>query len=149
MRVIVTGGAGFIGSHIVKILIDKGHEVRVIDNLSRGFKNLVDSRADLQIEDLKNQDNITSLLQGYSAVIHLGNYIVVPESVDKAVEYTENNVVNTVKLLEAMKDAGVKKMIFSSSAKYTAAFDVMTRASLSTLTCPVASIFVTAPPSSL
>jgi len=116
MKVVVTGGAGFIGSHIVKILIDKGHEVRVIDNLSRGFKNLVDSRADLQIEDLKNQDNITSLLQGYSAVIHLGNYIVVPESVDKAVEYTENNVVNTVKLLEAMKDAGVKKMIFSSSA---------------------------------
>ncbi len=116
MKVIVTGGAGFIGSHITKILLDKGHEVRVIDNLSRGFRELVDSRADFQNEDLKNQKKITVLIKGYDAVIHLGNYIVVPESVDNPVEYTENNVVNTVKLLESMKEAKVGKIIFSSSA---------------------------------
>lgn len=116
MKVIVTGGAGFIGSHIVKILLDKGHETRVIDNLSRGFEDLIDKRADFQNEDLKNQEKITKLLNGYDAVIHLGNYIVVPESIERAVEYTENNVVNTVKLLEAMKEAKVKKIIFSSSA---------------------------------
>lgn len=116
MKVIVTGGAGFIGSHITKILLDKGHEVRVIDNLSRGFENLVDKRANFQREDLKNQEEITNLLKGYDAVIHLGNYIIVPESIERAVEYTENNVVNTVKLLEAMKEAKVKRIIFSSSA---------------------------------
>ena len=116
MRVIVTGGAGFIGSHIVKNLLDKGYQVRVIDNLSRGFENLVDKRADLQVEDLKNQKKIEKLIKGYRAVIHLGNYIVVPESIKSPVEYTENNVVNTVKLLEAMKEAQVGKIIFSSSA---------------------------------
>jgi UDP-glucose 4-epimerase len=116
MKVIVTGGAGFIGSHIVKVLLDKGIDVRVIDNLSRGFRELVDSRADFQNEDLKNQKEITELIKGYDAVVHLGNYIVVPESVDNPVEYTENNVVNTVKLLEAMKEAQVGKIIFSSSA---------------------------------
>lgn len=116
MKVVVTGGAGFIGSHIVRILLDKGYEVRVIDNLSRGFSELVDQRADFQNEDLKNQKKITKLIKDYDAVIHLGNYIVVPESVDRPVEYAENNVVNTVKLLEAMKDAKVQKIIFSSSA---------------------------------
>ena len=116
MKVVVTGGAGFIGSHIVKILLDKGHEVRVIDNLSRGFQNLVDPRADFKNEDLKNQKEVTDLLKGYESIIHLGNYIVVPESTKDPITYTENNVVGTVKLLEAMKDAGVKKIIFSSSA---------------------------------
>lgn len=116
MKVVVTGGAGFIGSHVTKILLDKGHEVRVVDNLSRGFERLIDKRADFHKEDLKNQEKIAKLLKGYEAVIHLGNFIVVPESIEKAVEYTENNVVNTVKLLEAMKEAKVKKIIFSSSA---------------------------------
>ncbi|MEX0616481.1 MAG: UDP-glucose 4-epimerase GalE [Candidatus Woykebacteria bacterium] len=116
MKVVVTGGAGFIGSHIVKNLLDKGNEVRVIDNLSRGFEDLVDKRADFQNEDLKNQNEIEGAITGFDAVIHLGNYIVVPESVDEPVVYTENNVVNTVRLLEAMKSAKVQKIIFSSSA---------------------------------
>lgn len=116
MKVIVTGGAGFIGSHIVKILLDEGHDVRVIDNLSRGFKELVDSRADFKKEDLNNQTKIAELIRGYDGVIHLGNYIVVSESVENPVEYTQNNVVNTVKLLEAMRSVDVKKIIFSSSA---------------------------------
>ncbi len=116
MKIIVTGGAGFIGSHIVKVLLDSDYKVRVIDNLSRGFESLVDKRADFQIEDLKNQKKVEKLIKDYDAVIHLGNYIVVPESMDNPVDYTENNVVNTVKLLEAMKDAQVSRIIFSSSA---------------------------------
>ena len=116
MKIIVTGGAGFIGSHIVKILLDEGHNVRIIDNLSRGFKELVDSRADFKKEDLSNQAKITELIKGYDGVIHLGNYIVVPESIENPVEYTENNVVNTVRILEAMRSVDVKKIIFSSSA---------------------------------
>ena len=116
MKIIVTGGAGFIGSHIVKVLLDSDYKVRVIDNLSRGFESLVDKRADFQIEDLKYQKKVEKLIKDYDAVIHLGNYIIVPESVDNPVDYTENNVVNTVKLLEAMKDARVSRIIFSSSA---------------------------------
>ncbi len=116
MRVIVAGGAGFLGTHINKVLLDEGHEVKVIDNLSRGKKDNIDSRASFAQVDLADQDAVAKELAGYEAVIQLANYIIVPESVEKPVEYAENNVVNTVKLLEAMKTAGVKKIIFSSSA---------------------------------
>ncbi|HEY4694583.1 MAG TPA: NAD-dependent epimerase/dehydratase family protein [Candidatus Nanoarchaeia archaeon] len=116
MRIIVTGGAGFLGAHIHRVLLDESYEVKVIDNLSRGFRDNVDPRASFEQLDLADQDKITKALEGYEAVIHLANYLVVPESVEKPVEYAENNVVNTVKLMEAMKDAGVKKIVFSSSA---------------------------------
>lgn len=118
MKVVVTGGAGFIGSHLTKHLLDKDIEVLVIDNLSRGFEELVDKRAEFENIDLSHQKKIETVLNKWKAdaVIHLANYIVVPESVEKAVEYTENNVVNTVKLLEAMKDAQVRTIVFSSSA---------------------------------
>ncbi len=115
-KVIVTGGAGFIGSHINKVLLDQGHQVRVVDNLSTGFRENIDPRAEFVQIDLSNQEELTKALSGFDAVIHLANSIIVPESVAKPVEYAENNVVNSVKLLEAMKDSGVKKIIFSSSA---------------------------------
>lgn len=115
-KVIVAGGAGFLGSHINKVLLDQGHQVRVIDNLSTGFKENIDSRADFVQVDLANQEELTKAITGFDAVIHLANSIIVPESVVKPVEYAENNVVNSVHLLEAMKDAGVRKIIFSSSA---------------------------------
>ena len=116
MRVIVTGGAGFLGSHINKVLLDSGHSVKVIDNLSTGSRENIDSRAEFEQIDLSDQDKLTKSLVGFDAVIHLANSIIVPESIKKPVEYAENNVVNSVKLLEAMKTAGVKKIIFSSSA---------------------------------
>ncbi len=116
MKVVVTGGAGFLGSHINKVLLDQGHSVRVIDNLSTGFKENIDQRAEFVQVDLSNQDELTKVITGYDAVIHLANSIIVPESIAKPVDYAENNVVNSVKLLEAMKEANVKKIIFSSSA---------------------------------
>lgn len=116
MRIIVTGGAGFIGSHISKVLLEAGHTVKVLDNLSTGFKENIDPRAEFLEIDLGNQEELTKALSGYEAVIHLANSIIVPESIAKPVEYAENNVVNSVKLLEAMRAAGVKKIIFSSSA---------------------------------
>ena len=116
MRVIVAGGAGFIGSHINKVLLDSGHEVKVIDNLSTGTKENIDPRAEFEQIDLSDQSLVEKAIAGYEAVIHLANSIIVPESVAKPVEYAQNNVVNTVKLLEAMKNSGVKKIIFSSSA---------------------------------
>lgn len=115
-KVIVAGGAGFLGSHINKVLLDQGHNVRVIDNLSTGFAENIDSRAEFVQTDLSNQEELTKALVGFDAVIHLANSIIVPESVAKPVLYAENNVVNSVRLLEAMKAAAVKKIIFSSSA---------------------------------
>ncbi len=116
MRVVVAGGAGFIGSHINKVLLDAGHQVKVIDNLSTGSTDNIDQRSEFEHVDLSDQKATEDSIRGFDAVIHLANSIIVPESVEKPVEYAENNVVNTVKLLEAMKNIGVKKIIFSSSA---------------------------------
>ncbi|OGE33502.1 UDP-glucose 4-epimerase GalE [Candidatus Daviesbacteria bacterium RIFCSPHIGHO2_02_FULL_41_10] len=116
MKVLVTGGAGFIGSHVNKLLIDQGHTVTVIDNLSKGHKDLLDLRVSFHQIGLENQQELEQILPGHDAVIHMASFIEVGESVKKPVEFAENNIVGTVKLLEAMKNTGVKKMIFSSSA---------------------------------
>lgn len=116
MKVLVTGGAGFIGSHVNQLLLDQGHQVTVIDDLSKGHRNSVDPRVDFHQVNLENQTEIEKILPGHDAVIHMASFIEVGESVKKPVEFAENNIMGTVKLLEAMKNAGVKKMIFSSSA---------------------------------
>lgn len=116
MKVLVTGGAGFIGSHVNKLLLDQGHSVTVMDNLSKGYQDLIDPRVNFQKISLENQADLEKILPGHDAVIHMASFIEVGESVKKPVEFSQNNIVGTVKLLEAMKNAGVKKMIFSSSA---------------------------------
>lgn len=116
MKVLVTGGAGFIGSHVNKLLLDQGHQVSVIDDLSKGHQNSLDSRIEFHQTSLENQTELEKILPGHDAVIHMASFIEVGESVKKPVEFTQNNIVGTVKLLEAMKNTGVKKMIFSSSA---------------------------------
>lgn len=116
MKVLVTGGAGFIGSHVNKLLLDQGHEVTVVDDLSKGHKDLVDSRINFHEISLNDQAELEKILPGHDAVIHMASFIEVGESVKKPVEFVENNIVGTIKLLEAMKNTGVKKMIFSSSA---------------------------------
>lgn len=116
MKVLVTGGAGFIGSHVNKLLLDQGHQVTVVDNLSHGHKESIDPRANFFESDLNDQVRLEEILPGHDAVIHMASFIEVGESIKRPVEFTENNIVSTVKLLEAMKNTGVKKMIFSSSA---------------------------------
>lgn len=116
MRILVTGGAGFIGSHVNKLLIDAGHNVTVLDNLSHGQKQAVDSRATFIQADLLDQKKLEEILPGHDALIHMASLIEVGESVKKPVEFSENNILGTVKLLEAMRKSGVKKIIFSSSA---------------------------------
>lgn len=116
MKVLVTGGAGFIGSHVNQLLLDQGHSVTVIDNLSKGHQNSIDSRVDFHQVGLKDQSELEKILPGHDAVIHMASFIEVGESVKKPVEFAENNIVGTVKLLEAMKNSGIRKMIFSSSA---------------------------------
>lgn len=116
MKVLVTGGAGFIGSRVNKLLLDQGHQVSVIDDLSKGHKEFIDPRAIFYQISLEDQKQLEEILTGHNAVIHMASFIEVGESVKKPVEFTQNNIVGTVKLLEAMRKTQVKKMIFSSSA---------------------------------
>ncbi len=116
MKVLVTGGAGFIGSHVVKQLLDEGHSVVVYDDLSRGYESLIDHRALFVRGSVLDKAALAEALEGVDAVIHMAAFIIVPESVKKPKMYWENNVGGTKVLLEAMSDKGVKKLIFSSSA---------------------------------
>lgn len=116
MKILVTGGAGFIGSHVTRLLLEDGHEVSVVDNLSTGHKEALDPRAKLYPIDLSDQKSLEKILPGHDSVIHMAASIEVGESVKNPVEFTENNIVNTVRLLEAMRKTDVRKIIFSSSA---------------------------------
>ena len=116
MRVLVTGGAGFIGSHVVRVLLAAGHRVTVVDNLSTGRRGLIPADAVFVRGDLKQEGRLVEWLAGHEVVVHLAALVPVPLSVQRPVEFTENNVVNTVRLLEAMRRAGVRGIVFSSSA---------------------------------
>ncbi|MCH7699032.1 MAG: NAD-dependent epimerase/dehydratase family protein [Chloroflexi bacterium] len=116
MRVLVTGGAGFIGSHISRVLLEANHEVTVLDNLSRGRQDLVPDGAAFVEADLADEGATEQALRGHDAVIHLASFLEVAVSVEKPVLFAENNIVNSVKLLEAMRRADVGKIVFSSSA---------------------------------
>ena len=116
MRVCVTGGAGFIGSSVTKVLLDEGHEVTVLDNLSKGFRALVPDGARFIEGDLRDEEHLPGWLRGHDAVIHMAAFIEVGRSVEEPVLFAENNVVNSVRLLEAMHRADVGKIVFSSSA---------------------------------
>jgi UDP-glucose 4-epimerase len=98
MKIFVTGGAGFIGSHVVKLLIDKGHIVTVFDNLASGHQDQIDGNAIFVKGDLLDQISLEKTLQGHEAVIHMASRIEVGESVRKPVEFAENNIVGTIKL---------------------------------------------------
>ena len=115
MKVLVTGGAGFIGSWVTRTLLAEQHEVTVVDNLSKGFRELVPEGARLVEGDLRDE-RLTEWLRGHDAVIHMAAFIEVGRSVQEPVLFAENNIVNGVRLLEAMHRAGVGKIVFSSSA---------------------------------
>jgi UDP-glucose 4-epimerase len=116
MRVLVTGGAGFIGGHVTRVLLAAGHQVTVLDNLSNGHRELVPEDARFVLGDLKDEAHLGEWLAGHDAVIHMAALVQVPASVEQPVEFAENNVVNTVRLLKAMRKVGVGRIVFSSSA---------------------------------
>jgi UDP-glucose 4-epimerase len=116
LRVLVTGGAGFIGSHVTAVLLQQGHQVTVIDNLSRGHRHLVHPETRFVEADLADQEATERALRGQDAVVHMAGLIAVGESVERPLLYAENNVVNSLRLLEAMREAGVSRIVFSSSA---------------------------------
>lgn len=116
MKILVTGGAGFIGSRVTKLLLDQGHQVTVIDNLSNSSKYVLDQRAKFHQIDVLDQDSLEEVLPDHEVVIHMASFIEVGESIKKPVDFAENNILGTVKLLAAMRATGTKKIIFSSSA---------------------------------
>lgn len=115
MRILITGGAGFIGSHISKLLLDQGDKVLLYDNLSKSTKKYCDKRAVFIQGDIKDAKLLKKSLSGVDAVIHMAGSTAVDESVERPLFYVDNNITGSVTLFEAMKDTGVKKVVFSSS----------------------------------
>lgn len=115
--ILVTGGAGYIGSHVVKALADRGFAVVVLDNLSKGHREAV-LAGDLIEGDLADTTLLNSILQRYqpSAVMHFAAFIEVGESVRDPLKYYRNNTANAINLLSAMEQHGVENFIFSSTA---------------------------------
>ncbi|MDO7908138.1 UDP-glucose 4-epimerase GalE [Paenibacillus sp. JX-17] len=117
MAILVTGGAGYIGSHTVAALLEKGEEVVVIDNLQTGHREAL-LGGKLYEGDLRDKELLAKLFAENSidAVIHFAANSLVGESMQNPGKYYDNNVFGTLCLLEAMKDAGVSKIVFSSTA---------------------------------
>jgi UDP-glucose 4-epimerase len=116
MRVLVTGGAGYIGSITTRALIDAGHEVVVLDSLERGHRAAVDRRATLIIASVGDADALDAVLPLIDAVVHMAGYIEVAESQEKPDLYYEKNVTEPAVMLERMAAHGVRYLVFSSTA---------------------------------
>ncbi len=117
MKVLVTGGAGYIGSVVTEYLLDAGHDVVIADNLSTGHRGAIDGRTVFHEVDILDQDAILPILKrGIEAVLHFAAFSQVGESMKRPLKYYLNNVVGAVSLLAAMKDAGVRYFLFSSTA---------------------------------
>lgn len=117
MKVLVTGGAGYIGSFMTKALLKDGHSVVVTDSLERGYKEAVDTRATLVVGDIGDPAFLHNTLQmGFDIVIHFAGYISVGESMEEPEKYFRNNTFVSLQLLESMKQNNIKNIIFSSTA---------------------------------
>jgi UDP-glucose-4-epimerase GalE len=118
VRVLVTGGAGFVGSTTAQRLIEAGHEVVVVDTLLRGFRGAVPPEASLVVGDIGDGELMTRTLRErhIDAIVHCAAMGLVPESVTQPDVYYQVNVVGGVNMLEAMRAAGVRRIVFSSSA---------------------------------
>ena len=128
MKILVTGGAGFIGSHTVVELLNAGHEVVIVDNLSNSKATSIDAikqitGKDKEIkfykEDILNEDKLNLIFDQnpeIEAVIHFAAFKAVGESVEKPIEYYKNNIGGTLSLVDCMRKHNVKKIVFSSSA---------------------------------
>ena len=118
MAVLVTGGAGYIGSHMVWALLDAGEDVVVIDRLSTGFEWAVAPEAKLCVGDIADKAFVTGIIRDneVDAIIHFAGSIVVPESVADPLSYYGNNTSNSRTLIEAAVETGVRNFIFSSTA---------------------------------
>ena len=116
MKILVTGGAGYIGSHVVMLLCERGHDVVVLDDLSLGNKDAIDKRASFIEGTILNNEDLSKSLSGVDVVIHLAAYKSAGESMKNPLKYTKNNIDGSISLLRSMVEHNVKNIIFSSSA---------------------------------
>jgi UDP-glucose 4-epimerase len=117
MKLLVTGGAGYIGSVMTTQLIEAGHDTTVLDNLVKGHRPAVHPKAHFVKCDLLDSANLKEILHGgFDGVLHFAALSLVGESVGNPERYYRNNVVGTLNLLDAMREATVKRLVFSSTA---------------------------------
>ena len=117
MSILITGGAGYVGSQLSYLLTDNNYKHVIIDNISTGFENLINPKAIFFKENFANKNKIIKILKKnkISCVMHLAASTLVPESMKECEKYYTNNVLNLISLLEACKEAKVKYFIFSST----------------------------------
>ncbi len=115
-KVLITGGAGFIGSHLVDALVEEGHSVVVIDNLSTGKKSQVNKKAKFIKADIRNLQKIRPYFKGADRVFHLAARARIQPSIKDPVSTFDHNVLGTLNVLLAARDAGVKRVIYSASS---------------------------------
>src|SRR5215208_4437247 len=118
MRVLVTGGAGYIGSVVSEQLVGDGHDVVVYDNLVKGHREAIVAGAEFVNGDLLDAQGLRQTLKDnrIEAVIHMAAFSLVGESVQEPAKYYHNNFVAGLVLVDAMRECGVKKIVFSSTA---------------------------------
>ncbi len=114
MKILVTGGAGYIGSFMVKDAIDRGNEVTVVDSLEKGHKDAIDPKAKIIVGNLRNKDFVNSVFaQGkFDAVVHFAGFISMAESVSNPYIYFDNNVNTSLNVIEAMVKNGINNFIY-------------------------------------
>ena len=117
-NVLITGGAGYIGSHVTETLLKKNKKVFLVDNLSTGHKKLINKKAKFFKLDIANKRGIKKIIEKYKidSIIHLAAHLIIGEGQKKPKKYYKNNVLGTKKLMEACKNSTVKNFIFSSTA---------------------------------
>lgn len=115
--ILVTGGAGYIGSHIVENLIKRGKRVIIYDNLVTGYRKLLNKKAKFIKGDIKNLKKLSNIIRSYkiNSIIHLAAYLNVSEAEKNKKKYYDNNVIGTLNLVKACENSSVKRIIFSSS----------------------------------
>lgn len=124
MKILVTGGAGYIGSTTVAHLLSAGHQVTVYDNLSHGYQSAVPKKAGFIKGDIADRTKIGNVLStGYDAIVHFAGLILAGESMEKPATYFQNNVAASVSLLDAAVSNRVEQFVFSSSASVYASQD--------------------------
>lgn len=117
MKILVCGGAGYIGSHVVKMATEAGHNIAVVDNLSTGHRESVEGH-EFHLGDIGDKTFISNVLSNgdFDLVMHLCAYSLVGESISNPLKYFQNNVCQTLTLFQSMLETGVKNLVFSSTA---------------------------------
>ena len=116
MKILVTGGAGYIGSVVTTMLVDAGHEVIVVDRKASSAKEFLPTSVKLIDAELENVGEVLDGEPGIEAVLHFAAYIEAGESMSKPEKYWQNNTVGSLALLQALRERGIRKLIFSSTA---------------------------------